>query len=314
MEIEKLDLEKQSPEMLELAAFCLTYDKNQLAEKAKGTVMIRYGNYPYEVFNVCFLHDMLSQILEVLRKGYIPKVELAGRKKGWCDWADYFEQPFFEYGPEAFSNLPVYEMNGRIRTMWGPEYEVFRQEWCFEMACKLYRDWVVFNGETLQYIQKEYYNLIQGKNVLGVLCRGTDFVTLKPAGHPVQPGINDLIAETRKMKDELGCEYIYVASEEKKLVETMKEAFPGCILENQRHYCDEEYYQLAKNGQNVYVSEALYSGETDYRQRGLEYLSSLMLLSVCRGLVAGDCGGSECALYLNDRAYEKWHIFSLGRY
>jgi hypothetical protein len=29
--------------------------------------------------------------------------------------------------------------------------------------------------------------------ILGVKTRGTDFTALKPAGHPIQPNINDVI-------------------------------------------------------------------------------------------------------------------------
>lgn len=288
--------------------------KEELVRNAKGILMIRYGYYPYECFSVCFLHDMLAQIWEALRGGYIPRVELKDRKKGWINWADYFEQPFFEFDREKLDHLPIYETKQRIATPWGEGYGFFRQEEWFSLLCGLYQNWAVLNEKTADYVRREYVKLLDGKRVLGVLCRGTDFSEGKPKGHPVQPDIGELIREAREMKKKLSCDYLYVASEEKRLVDQMKEAFPEKVLENRRSYCDEEYYRMTAGGNDVKIAEVLYQGEETYYQRGLEYISSVMLLSKCKGLVAGDCGGSEFALYMNNRQYEAYHIFSLGTY
>lgn len=319
MDTELQELERQIKKKkteimnLELLMFGLTYDKQQLLRQAKGVLKIRYGNYPYECFSVCFLHDILSQILEALYNGYIPKVELADRRRGWTDWGDYFEQPFFEY-MQTVERFPVYEMDKRLVTLWGPTYGFFREPRYMELTCRLYRDWVIPNNKVYQYIQREKQELFDGKSVLGVLCRGTDFITRKPGGHPVQPDIDVLIRETERMLVQLDCDYVYVASEEKQMVNHFKAAFPGCVLENRRHYCDEKYYEMADVDINATVAGALYCDEENYYQRGLEYISSMMLLSKCKGLVAGDCGGSEFALCMNDRKYEAYHIFDLGMY
>ena len=45
---------------------------------------------------------------------------------------------------------------------------------------------------------------------------------------------------------------------------------------------------------------------------GLEYLSSIILLSRCTSLIGGNCGGTMAALFFNDSRYEYTHIFDLG--
>lgn len=313
---EKNFLDKELLDISDTLPFCLTYKKSELVAKAKGIILIQCGEYTYDKFSFCFVHDMLSQILVVLRNGYVPRIELKERKMGWCNWGDFFEQPFYEVDQSLFDRLPVFEIDGKVPVEWVPRASLFREKDYYEATCKLYKDWVIFNQNTHQYIQCEYSNLMQGKRVLGVLCRGTDYITFRPRNHPIQPKMDEMIEGISKMKDKLKCDYIYVASEEKSLVSKIKRVFSDCVLENKRNYCDEEYYRMVreKDGKPVYVSDALYSGETNYYQRGLEYLSSVALLSKCVGLVAGDCSGSEAAVYMNNHQYENYYVFDLGMY
>lgn len=199
---------------MEIIKFGLEYNKEDLLRDLKGIRIITKGNYHYENFNFCFLNDMLSQILQTLYEGYIPYIDLADRKLGENNWGTWFYQPY-----ERETDLTTYSITkseGRIDTFWGPMYGAPFVEYEYELTCKLYRDWVIIKDDIFEYIAEEYSKLIYGKRVLGVLCRGTDFTELKPQGHPVQPHLKDVIAEVRKVKKELNCEYIYLATEEKK--------------------------------------------------------------------------------------------------
>lgn len=296
-----------------LILFGLEYDKSTLWKSAKGRRRISCGNYPYEVFNICFLHDMLSQILQTLYEGYIPYIDLKDRKPGWNNWEVYFEQPYSNL--REVQELPIQQTDCRIATLWGPLYDAPFNEYEFLLTCKLYRDWVVIKENAFNYIASEYKNLIHGRKVLGVLCRETDFTALKPAGHPVQPPLTTVIDDVRKKIADLHCDYIYVASESQNIVETFQKEFPGKILTNNRHYYDKAYYDLcAVNEKKIWIADVF---NQDYEQnyaRGLEYLSSLVLLSSCKGMIAGNCGGSEAALYFNDNRYEFYKLYNLGSY
>lgn len=54
--------------------------------------------------------------------------------------------------------------------------------------------------------------------------------------------------------------------------------------------------------------------ENDSYYKSLEYFSSVLLLSKCQGLIAGNCGGSRAAMYMNDGKYEFSYLFDLGLY
>lgn len=296
-----------------LIRFGLEYDKSTFWKSAKGRRRISCGNYPYEIFNICFLHDMLSQILQTLYDGYIPYIDLKDRKSGWNNWDIYFEQPYSNL--QEVQNLPIQQTDCRITTLWGPMYDSPFNEYEYVLTRKLYHDWVIIKENAFNYIASEYKSLIHGRKVLGVLCRGTDFTTWKPAGHPVQPPLSIVIDDVRKNMTNSNCDYIYIASESQKIVETFQKEFPGKILTNNRHYYDKEYYDLcAVNKKKIWIADLF---KDDYGQnyaRGLEYLSSLVLLSSCNGLIAGNCGGSEAALYFNDNRYAFYKLYNLGLY
>ena len=155
-------------------------------------------------------------------------------------------------------------------------------------------------------------SVFEGKRkVLGVICRGTDYLALKPSGHPVQPEIKDVIAYCKKYMEKNKYDAIYLATEERKTRDLFKKEFPGKILENKRRYYDDIY---DKDSSISYIKDVHFERENDNYWSGLEYLSSIILLSRCDALVGGNCGGTLGAIFFNDEKYEFTHVFDLGLY
>ena len=63
-----------------------------------------------------------------------------------------------------------------------------------------------------------------------------------------------------------------------------------------------------------YIKDVHFERKNDNYLSGLEYLSSIILLSRCTALVGGNCGGTLGALFFNDEKYEFVHVFNLGLY
>lgn len=295
-----------------LRKFALGYNKQKLQKqfkkKCSKIMLINKGLYEYAYFDVAFLHNMLSLIVTATYDGYIPFVELADRKDGWTNWDTFFEQQF---GLDLYNvghNTVISQREiGNIRVT----YEVPFNEEKLKVWRKIYKDYVVFNEESKRYLDTEYNSLFKGKGkILGVKTRGSDFTILKPFGHPIQPAIQDVITLCKEKINEFGYEYIYLASEEK-LVEDLFEAnFPGKVIVNKRVYYDE--IMKLNNFQNAWQIHT--NNELEIKARGLEYLSSIYLLSKCNALIGGNCGGSMAALFMNDGGYTYWKLFDLGLY
>lgn len=174
---------------------------------------------------------------------------------------------------------------------------------------KLYKKYIHFTPQVQRYLTEEHENILKNKGkILGIIARGTDYVQLKPSLHPIQPSIEDLILEAKKLKNSNFWEYIYLATEEKAIVERFEEEFPEQILTNKRMYYDGDY-------SNKYLCEVKKERENDEYLRNLEYLSSMNLLANCHMLIGGMCGGSLAVLIMRgDKPYEYLHLFDLGDY
>ncbi len=292
--------------------FGLTYNRNDLMRDNKGIYTITKCKFPYKTFSFYLLNDILSQMLEVMYNGYIPRVEVPDLE-GKNAFAAWFKQPFEDEYP-GYDQLDEIKAEERIQPIFGPWYDSPFKEHELMLMCRLYNDWLVLNDQVNRYIADEYSKLIRGKKVLGVLFRGTDFTGLKLKAHPIQPSIDDVLDEAEKAMCQLESEYIYLASEDRKAEIRFRERFGNRIIINKRNYMDSEYSDSAKEDERTRLDDLLPKQTDGGYGQSLSYLSSVILLSACDGLVAGNCGGSDAAVYFNDQRYSFLKLFDLGCY
>ena len=72
-------------------------------------------------------------------------------------------------------------------------------------------------------IMKNIFNNF--KNILGVKFRGTDYIKLKPKGHPKPPNIKDAIQDVKKMNLKNRNDWIFFVSEDDKKKERFIKEF-----------------------------------------------------------------------------------------
>lgn len=268
--------------------------------------VIRKGLYEYQYFNVCFLNNMLSLMIECCAEGMLPRVEIRN-DKGDNIWEAFFRQPFEDVNTDGMQ---------RIECEWecGKSFPAFDE--IFEKANILkwgsvYKLFMHLNDAAQSYINGEINEIITGKEkILGVLCRGTDYVATKPQGHPVQPDLCDVVDKARELMSRKGYQKIYLATEDGKIDKYFREEFPDKIYINKRRYYDEIF-----DGKELkLIKDVHFERENDDYLKGMEYISSMMILSQCAGIVAGNCGGSQTAVFLNQGNYQDTVIYDLGLY
>ncbi len=167
-----------------------------------------------------------------------------------------------------------------------------------------------YNKKTLEYFDSEYNKLIKGKKTVACVLRSTDYTKLQPKGHPIQPSNEEVFDKIREVMNRFGIDYIYLATEDKKIADAFKEEFPNRIIENKRRYLNEKYDEEDLS----LVSQVHFNRENDDYLKMLEYFSSMNLVSKCDYLVTGLSGGSEMAIYRNGNRYEYSYIFDKGVY
>lgn len=153
-------------------------------------------------------------------------------------------------------------------------------------------------------------DIFRDKKVIGVCCRGTDFVTLQPLGHPKQPGVEEIIYKVEELMEWGKWEYIYLVTEEKRIVEKFVKMFRERLLLSEGEYYDKFY----KDKRVTHISQITFDREDDLYLRGMEYFTKVFILSLCDALVGGNCGATRAAYIMNGGKYSYEYIFDKGLY
>ena len=156
--------------------------------------------------------------------------------------------------------------------------------------------------------QKRYAEFkMDTEKILGILCRGTDFTASKPQYHTICPSAAQMIDIIEEKMEEWGYyEHIFVATEDKNILSSLKNHYGDRLLVNQQTMID---YTGSK-----WLNE--WYAQTDAEKCSnitLEYFVSILLLSECDALIAPLVGGTLGAMRIKGN-YDKVYITQLGSY
>ena len=281
--------------------------------KNKTFMEIREGLWGCTYFNVACLNNILALMIYALYKGCIPIIKINEKSEDNFKWEWYFQQPFQDILNtslnENWTVVDCEKKNIPFRPGWNAAVDVKSEE--YEIWNFLYKKFVKLNAQTKQYVSEEIKNIGQPHKMIGILLRGTDYVTTKPSGHPIQPEPMEIFEKAHELILKKHYEKVYVATDEKKLFLQSIDYFgSNMVRSNKRTYYDEEYYS---NDQINLIGQVHFHREHDNYLKGVEYLSSLMILSKCDAIVAGNCGGTLFAV-LNSETTKNRYIFDRGYY
>lgn len=248
-----------------------------------------------------------------LKKGYIPVIDMQNCKNTYLEddkvgkenaWEYFFKQPC-GYGLEDIKNAQnVILSNGLItsETIY-PDFRIMEDKGMFTYWHELFQKYFKISDEILGEYEKLRRELLGEGKILGILARGTDYVSSKPKGHPIQPTAEQIYEKAREVAENYSCNQVYLATEDADIYDKLKKAFGKMLTAP-----DTKRYTTKEN-QNINDLEA----KEDKYLKGKEYLLSMMILSGCDCFVAGNVGGTHGAMLMS-RGYEYSYIFNLGKY
>lgn len=260
---------------------------------------------------------VLGYVSFAKNKGMIPVVDLQNYNNGYLykeeigkvnAWEYYFEQPAGYSLPEVYQSKNVVIASGDSPREASPvvlNYYLQYQKGKAKQYYKIINENLKIKDSIREAIEKEYAKLLAGKRVIGVVKRGTDIINAP--GHAIQPTLQEVIAKTRDMLVQWNCEYVFLASEEAAAVEGFKAAFGDKFLINQGERV-KEY-----KGNTAYI-DVSFNRENDKFLKGLEYLTTVYLLSKCNCLIGSLVGATISARAMNMNRYENVYIYDLGDY
>lgn len=268
------------------------------------------------------VEGLMSLFLNVLRnlnyaqkKGYVPFVDFQNYKTQYYEtpgensWESFFLQP---------SNLSiddVYQSKNVVLSGLNAldDYKCgFSQNFLgnnIDIARGIVARYIRFSPVVQKMVEKEKERIPVGES-LGLYLRGTDYIRLRPAGHPVQPSAEMACSFVDEWMKELPIKSIFLVTEDAEMYDYVKKHF------GEKLYVVSYDSFITKYEGNTFLSKennALFELGESPTQRGRNYLCKEILLSQCRYFVGGNTCGSWAAFALSN-GFEKSHVFDLGTY
>ena len=296
---------------------------------------VSYGNdNPDKVFYVYGVPDTVGGLWWHINKvlmhlgyakdnGYIPVVDMQNYESQYlCKeelgktnvWEVFFKQPA-GYSLEDIKNSKNIILGRKLPY---PRLEYYMGQSPFyenedriKYFHNLFQEYIVFNDRTTNYLDELHNTMFGDKGrIVGVLCRGTDYMQKKPRNHPVQPNPLDVIRDTKEVMNKYNCDYVFVATEDADILDVFKNEFGRRLL-----YIEQTRLRKQDITKNDYLSSAFMrlNQSNDIFHRCIDYLSATFLLSKCNCYIAGRTGGSKGVLIMSN-GFEFKKIYDLGLY
>lgn len=282
--------------------------KLYLGETENPTYVIRF--FDREGL-MSILFKSLGQIEYAIDKGYVPFVDMEHyanmyKQKGINAWECFFQQPIVEYGggyskkrilSACWGNLNstdlFYSASGDIQK----KFSRYKEKGAF------FEQHIKVQNSILSTVS-EIENEKQTGDCIGVLLRGTDYTSLKPKAHPIQPNVEEAIVKIDEFKSKYGGK-IFIVTEDANIKAALQEKYGDDLI-----VLEDDYIANYQDGKML-------SDCIDREQRiesGKKYLIKIILLSRCKYLIAGMTNGSLMALIMNKGQYEDSYVFDKGVY
>lgn len=282
----------------------------------KKIYIIRLANPKAGMFSL--LNTILEKTMYAIDKGYYPIVDMMnypnsyladdvlGHENAW----DYYFDPIMDGGISLES---AYRSKNVILSSLYPteknyffdatlslrseslEYKKFRESFTGKIKIR---------GELIGRYDDIYDNLIAGKKVIGVLCRGTDYTALKPYAHPIQPTVSSIIGKVDEYLEKYDCTHIYLCTEDEGNVELFRKKYGDRLLVYPRNYVKE-----SKCGE---VITDIINKSCNPKDAGIDYLGQIYILSKCQFGILSLTSATPFVSFMSE--YDDMHIWNLGRY
>lgn len=204
----------------------------------------------------------------------------------------------------------VYHSRHVLFSGWNSEW--ITPGWGSYMNCEhnvakrwLFDQYIDFTDEVEACCEK-VLKTIDPSKCLGLYLRGTDYVRMRPLGHPIQPMLSDVEKEISRIMSEEELPYIFLVTEDYSIVQQVKSLYGKSVLT-----IDDDVY--CKDYKDGYLRSTIEeNGNLD--RANMTYLVKEIVLSKCAALVAGRTNGSSFACALNGGQYKQKFIFDKGYY
>lgn len=259
-----------------------------------------------------FFVTSLGSIDIAVKKGYVPVIDMQNapnplllpEEVGKVNaWELFFEQPC-GIGLGGIQTAKHVYLGSILPPDEKPEYDTLSSPEEIARWRTVAHQYIRPRKDIEQVVQQYLNEHFLGHRVLGILCRGTDYLQNRPHQHPIQPDPEQVLMDAEHVMKQQNCDLIYLATEDESIWEKFQQHFPSRVISyQQRRYS-------IQDGQNINVEANRIASPYE---RNREYLTSILVLSHSNCFLAGVVSGTMGAVLLSD-GYEYTKIYQLGRY
>lgn len=283
-----------------------------------------YGEkYPEKMFylvNPVFTREGLMSVCDKVQlpyayaeaNGFIPVINLTDSDNsiysdyaGEDIWSKFFVQPYGKEAEEWSEAKNVWEIPKGIIT--------FPMRWLMGkiVDCKetQFVNTALYTNKRVRVeIDKVRKSVLPNPDrTIGVLIRGTDFTISHIAGHSIMASPEQVMEKIKEYEATGKYDEIYLSTEDEDILQKMKE-----LCGNRLHYINQKRFKIRPG---ELLADQVKERENEGWLRGMEYLTTLQLLSECESFIAsGWCCGTSCALNTGREHFQETYVFRLGSY
>lgn len=265
-----------------------------------------------------FYVSYISCLHKYLNNGFIPIMDLTSfpnyfnqfKKKTTENddnpWELFFNQPFeykLKYVKKYAKNITYINCYPKNR----PDTNIYNNKLLLNFWHNIALKYIPIKREIINESNKFRNNLFKGSNnILGVLIRGTDYISRKPKGHPIQPNPKDVIEDVKKLDKSNKYDWFFLTTED-------------ILIRKQFILSFEKKLKYIKNNENLnydYKKKEFlaYNNKIKGNIKYMKiYLINIIILSKCLDIVCSRTAGSVGAFILSD-GFRNIKVYYLGRY
>lgn len=270
------------------------------------------------------INTVLMHLAFAKDKGYVPVIDMQNYRNQYTRDDEFGKVNFWEkyfYQPAGYSLEDIRNAKNVILCSSSlcpaPQYNtsdgsnIWEDEIKIKMFRQVFMQYVRYKENTQSFFDEKVGSVFgDKKNVIGVLCRGTDFLVNKPTGHEVQPDPQIVLSDVKKEFNKGKYDAIFLATEDLDILDMFLDEFGDKLM-----YLKQFRISKKEMKGDKWLSAELEGRDIDKDSEGffLTYFSATYLLTKCSCLFAGRNNGSKGVLYMPSN-FDFVKIYNLGQY
>ena len=257
----------------------------------------------------------LGCINKFIRFGYIPIIDLESfpniynkmkaNISSLNPWENFFNQPLgytLENVKKRAKKIKYFECSSKN---YRPSYKVFYNIILMNFWHNIAKIYIPIKSEILIEANKIIKLLFKGcKNILGILVRGTDYLALRPKGHPIPPKPTIVIKDIKEFDKNNNYDFYFISTED----DILREIFIKEFYYKIKYLVYNKKINYNKKQLLAYNEKIL--GNIKYSKI---YLLNIIILSKCIDLISAKTSGS-IGIFILSNGFRHNKVYELGNY